>query len=115
MAKGSANESVMGNLHAQVARVFERVLTRYEADLDAADNPSPEQVGEDVMAEIIGVSMPSPIMLSAITKFLKDNDISFDSEEIEQLSATQERLEARKSRRGKLASLTTLSVVADVG
>lgn len=115
MAKGSANESVMGNLHAQVARVFERILTKYEADLDSADQPSPEQVGEDVMEEIIGTSMPSPIMLSAVTKFLKDNAISFDSEEIEQLSATQERLTARKAKRGKLASLTTLALVADNG
>lgn len=110
MAKGAANERVLGDLHARVANVFNKVLVEYESRMDAepAEVDADDPIGEPDR-------MPSPIMLGAITKFLKDNAVAFDTEEIEQLSATQERLAARKAKRGKLASLTTLELVATSG
>lgn len=110
MAKGAANERALGDLHSKIARVFNRVLETYEERLDA---PDVEVDADDPMGQ--PDKMPSPIMLGAITKFLKDNAVAFDTEEIEQLSATQERLAARKAKRGKLASLTTLELVANNG
>lgn len=114
MAKGSANETVMGNLHAQVARVFTKVLASYEGRLDALEKIDPEKVEADMLEALLGEnSMPSPAMLSAITKFLKDNDIGFDTQEIATLSATDERLRARKAKRSNLVKLSNLSLVAN--
>ncbi len=112
MAKGSATEQVMGNLHAKIARVFEKVLATYEKRLDVADNLDTSEMEEDMLALLMGDNiMPNPAMLAAVTKFLKDNDIAFDTEEIEKLSATEERLNARKAKRTNLASLTKLALV----
>jgi len=112
MAKGSATEQALGDLHAKVAVVFEKVLATYEKRLDAADNVDTENMEEDMLALLMSDNiMPNPAMLAAVTKFLKDNSIAFDTEEIEKLSATEERLAARKAKRTNLVNLTNLSVV----
>ncbi len=112
MAIKAANENVLGDLHARVARVFTKVLATYEKRLDAVDGIVVEELTEKALDLLMGdAHLPSPAMLSAITKFLKDNEISFDTEEIELLSATQERLNARKAKRGNLTKLTTLALV----
>ena len=112
MANKAATELALGNLHAQVALVFDKVLKTYEKRLDILENIKTDELTEEALNLLMSESnMPSPAMLSAITKFLKDNEISFDTKEIEHLSATQERLNARKAKRGKLADLTTLSLV----
>ncbi len=112
MAKGSATEQVMGTLHASIARVFEKVLATYEQRLDAVEKLDTEKMSEDMIALLMQDSvLPNPAMLAAVTKFLKDNDIAFDTEEVEKLSATEERLAARKAKRGSLASLTRLALV----
>lgn len=90
MAKGSANEGVLGDLHARLAQAFTKVLEDYEV------NPEVE---------------PNPAMLGAISKFLKDNSIAFDTEEIEVLSGTAQRLADRRKNRQGLTSLTDLRVV----
>jgi len=112
MAKGSAMEHTLGNLHAKIAQVFEKVLATYEKRLDAVDGLNTSDMEEDMLAILMSDNiMPNPAMLAAVTKFLKDNDIAFDTEEIEKLSATEERLAARRSRRANLASLTNLALV----
>ncbi len=112
MAIKAANEAVLGDLHASVARVFEKVLATYEKRLDVLENINTEELTDEVLGMLMSAdTMPSPAMLSAVTKFLKDNEIAFDTQEIEHLSATQERLNARKAKRGSLASLTTLALV----
>lgn len=117
MAKGAAKEQSMGDLHSAVARVFNRVLETYEKRLAAAESIDITEVGEEVLGLLMDDNiMPNPAMLAAVTKFLKDNEISFDIEEIEKLSATEERLKARKDKRGKLSNLTNLVLVdANVG
>ena len=105
MAKGAANEEIMGDLHAKVAQVFLRVLESYErAELVADD------VEDEAMRELLSAG-PNPAMMSAITKFLKDNSIDFDNEEIEKLSDTEQRLQARKARRSNLVTLGNLALV----
>ena len=103
MAKKSANEATLGNLHAKVAGVFTRILDVYDARLsntvvDADGDPLPQ---ED----------PNPAMMGAITKFLKDNAIAFDTEELTTLSDTEQRLVQRRKQRAKLIDLTSLKVV----
>jgi len=104
MAKGAANEQVMGDLHQKVAQVFLRILDSYEKAAEIAD------VADDAMAELLG-SGPNPAMMGAITKFLKDNDIAFDTEEIAQLSDIEQRLKARQLKRGNLVQLGQLALV----
>jgi len=115
MAKGSAKEHTMGNLHDRIARVFEKVLATYEKRLDAVDGLDATvtaDLGEDMLSLLMGDNiMPNPAMLAAVTKFLKDNDISYDTEEVEKLSATEERLAARRAKRTNLSSLTKLALV----
>lgn len=116
MAKGAATESAMGKLHESIARVFEKVLATYETRLDAVATTDTDQIGEDMMEQLMSESvMPSPAMLSAITTFLKNNAISFDTEQVAKLSATQERLNERKKKRTSLAQLTTLTLVEASG
>ncbi len=102
MAKNSANEATLGNLHAKVAGVFTKILDTYEQRID---NPPMDDDG-DPMPEV----EPNPAMMGAITKFLKDNSISFDTEEIAALSDTEQRLVQRRKQRAKLIDLTTLKV-----
>jgi len=114
MAKGSATEAILGTLHDKVAGVFMKVLARYEARLDAIDGIDMDAVESDVLEELFNENaMPSPAMLSAVTKFLKDNDIGIDSEEIDELSAQQRRLEERRKNRGNIVDLTMLHAVGE--
>ncbi len=112
MATQAASERALGTLHDQVARVFAKVLTTYEKRLDAVDNIKVEELTEEALNMLMGSdAMPNPAMLAAITKFLKDNEISFDTQEVEHLSATQERLAERRKKRTNLVNLTTLAIV----
>jgi hypothetical protein len=110
MAKGAAKESQLGALHAKVAAVFMKVLATYEARLDAVEAVDKSDIEDEVLAQLLDDgAMPNPVMLSAITKFLKDNSVEFDNEHIEEMSNTQRRLEERRKLRGNVVSLTTLS------
>jgi len=114
MAKGSAKENELGGLHSMLAKVFTKVLDKYEAQLDALDNLDRDAVAEDMLAMIAEIGDPNPAMLSAIAKFLKDNDVGIDSEEVDELNATQRRLADRREAR-KRAGHASLSVVSHVG
>ena len=112
MAKGSANERTLGSLHSTLTKVFTRTLERY---LTRMDNEGVEPDADDLddeMADAILVEFePNPAMLSAISKFLKDNDVLLDTEELDQLSAQDQRLKEMRQRRGnKVVSIASLAV-----
>jgi len=113
MAKNSANEAALGTLHAKVAQVFQQVLETYEARLAVVNTlEQQEEVSEAMLKAIINADLdPNPAMMGAITKFLKDNSIAFDTEEVDTLSDTELRLKQRRAQRAKLVNLTTLKVV----
>ena len=115
MSKNSATENTLGSLHSKVAAVFQKVLARYESRLDALDAlPDMHDIGEEVLAALMDdAAIPNPAMMSAITKFLKDNEISFDSQEITELNDQERRLAERREKRKGIATLTTLSLVAN--
>lgn len=102
MAKNAATEQVLGDLHAKVARVFIRVCEGYEEDM--------KQEHVDVDGATIPAPEVNPAMMGAMTKFLKDNSIAFDTEELEVLSDTEQRLAQRRKQRAKLIDLTNLKV-----
>jgi len=114
MAKNSANEAALGTLHAKVAEVFQRVLETYEKRLAIANTFNPEEINEDMLTAVMDSNLePNPAMMGAITKFLKDNSIAFDTEEIAALSDTEQRLAQRRKQRANLVDLTTLKVGND--
>lgn len=114
--KGAASESSMGRLHNKVAAVFLSVLNTYEKRLEAAEQIDLSAVEDDMLTELFkdGI-MPNPAMMAAITKFLKDNDISFETAQIEELSDTKRRLLERSKNRPSLATLTLVPTLDEVG
>ena len=109
MAKGAATEQTLGGMHNLVATVFIKVLKRYEARLDAIENIDPTAFQNELLEELFNENaLPNPAMLSAMTKFLKDNDIGLDTQQLAELSDQERRLSERRARRGNVVSLTSL-------
>lgn len=110
MAKGAANQEALGSLHKTLTNVFIKVLARYENQLDEELNQ--DKLEEDVVDELIdsGVTI-NPAMLTAVSKFLKDNDIMFDTEELEELGSLERRLKDKQKRRDNVVSLNNIPQV----
>lgn len=114
MAKGAAAEKQLGGLHSALTRVFSQLLMKYEKQLIAIETLNPEQVSEDMLEVLMELGEPNPAMLGAISKFLKDNSIMYDSEEVDKLSSQARRLKELKAKRGgNVVSLTDVPAVAD--
>jgi hypothetical protein len=116
MAQGAAKEQQLGKLHAKITEVFLKVLDTYHKRLDVVDGIDPDEIEDQMIAELLSEgAMPNPAMLSAITKFLKDNDIGFDTEKLAELSDQERRLKERREKRGTLVSLADLKPQAANG
>ena len=116
MAKGAAKETQLGKLHSRITEVFLKVLDRYEARLDVLDTVDRDKIEDEVLQELLDdAALPNPAMLSAVTKFLKDNDIGFDTEKLADLSDQERRLKERRERRGNIVSLSDLAPQSEVG
>lgn len=114
MAKGAATEHTLGGLHAQLAKVFGLTLKKYEKAMAILEVSATDEISESLIEQLTLIEEPNPAMLSAIAKFLKDNNIGMDSEEVEELNATQRRLAERREAR-KRAGMANLAVVPHVG
>ena len=118
MAK-AASQSKMNSLHDRVADVFLAVLKRYEIRMEIADMYNagdialdPEEVSAEVLEKLLSDGhMPNAAMMAAITKFLKDNEILFEKEKIDELSEHARALEERRKNRPNLATLTLVPKV----
>jgi hypothetical protein len=106
MAKNAATEQVLGDLHAKVSKVFDRILTGYMIEMD-------REIALNEEGDPMPTPEPNPAILGAVTKFLKDNSIAFDTEEIAALSDVEQRLAQRRKQRANLVNLTNLKVVED--
>ncbi len=92
MSKKAAQAPEVGELHSLLTKVFKAVLNKYESQIEDSD--------------------PNPAMLSAVSKFLKDNEIMYDSSEIEELSNQQRRINSlREARKGKIVSISDIPAV----
>ncbi len=115
MAK-AASSSTMNRLHDMTATVFIKVIERYLDRLNvqgAIASGDITDITDEVLSSMFDEStMPSAGMMSAITKFLKDNEVMFEKDKIEELSATKRALEEHRKNRPNLA---TLSIVPKVG
>jgi len=109
MAKGAANEKSLGGLHSALARVFTKVLEKYERNMSALDDIPADEIEAEMLNTLIEMQEPNPAMLGAISKFLKDNDIGMDSEDVDKLNDTERRL--AESRAKRLKAGVNLAVV----
>jgi hypothetical protein len=116
MATGAAKEKQLGALHSTITAVFIKVMKRYEERLDKIETIDPSDFESEMLEELFSENaMPNPAMLSAVTKFLKDNEISFDNEKLAELSDQERRLAERREKRGNVVSLSTLAPEASHG
>lgn len=111
MAKGASKETALGSLHVTLTKVFARVLEKYEKQMQALDTINPADLEEDMLSALMDMQEPNPAMLGAISKFLKDNEIMYDTEELTAMSAQERRLKDLRAARGsKVVSLQGLAV-----
>lgn len=130
MAKGSASEAQLGAIHTALTKVFSAVLDTYLIKLeqmkdalesgaateDAAKellDDAEESLADALSAELVTKFEPSPAMLSAIAKFLKDNEISFDREETNTLGDLNARLRQLKSSRKSASNVVDLPLTGE--
>ena len=113
MSKAASKEA-MNRLHNKVAGVFERVLEAYMKRLDAIDHIDMDTIEDDMLQELFNDgAIPNPAMLNAVTAFLKNNEIKFDSEQVGKVSALQDALNERRKQRSNVTTLTSLKAVGN--
>jgi hypothetical protein len=109
MAKGAATETTMGTMHSLLAQIYIKTLEKYERQLVALDTIPEGEFEAEMLEQLLAIQEPNPAMLSAISKFLKDNDIMYDSEDVDKLSSQERRLQELRANRGaKVVSLRDL-------
>lgn len=99
MAKGAATEHALGAVHSMLTKVFTKSLEKQLKIYEFLDNIPDGKLEEDMIELLAQMTEPNPAMLSAMAKFLKDNDIGVDAGEIEQLTATERRLKENREKR----------------
>jgi hypothetical protein len=99
----AANDTVLGVLHEKVARVMTQALDvndKAQQDYlclhveDGADVPPPPDI--------------NPALLGAITKFLKDNNVTCAVEDSTALKDLENRLAVKKQAKRKVGNVTHL-------
>lgn len=93
----SAGEKELSSLHVKVAAILNSKLdqcTKAEMLLHEHKGELPEDVA-DFLEECMDAS---PALLTVVTKFLKDNDITVNKEDSEKMSDLEERLKAKRNR-----------------
>lgn len=94
----SATEKELSDLHKKVAKVL---LNQLESNDKAKYllNEYNAELPEEVLEYLYKQTDASPALLTVVTKFLKDNNITAVVEEDETLSELDKRLAAKKQRR----------------
>ena len=102
-----ATEAAMCTLHGTVAKVLDKQINHTEAEMTFDEDGVPTPTGKHVHTA-------SPATISAAIKFLKDNSITCDVEQEENMNNLRDTL-AKKQRRSRLgdAGVAALSIVED--
>ena len=110
--KGAASSQSMSKLHSKIAEVFERVLRVYEKRLDVADQIDVNDIEDEMIQQLFNDGIiPQPAMLTAITTFLKQNQVTFDDEQVAKVSELEQRLAERRQNRKNVVQLSSLKAV----
>lgn len=109
----AASQTKMNSLHDRVADVFLKVLQRYHDRMDMMAVVDYDDISDEVLKDLLDdTTLPSPSMMAAITKFLKDNEVLFEKDKIEAISDQQRALEEKRKNRPNLSQLTVVPMVA---
>lgn len=112
MAKGAATEAALGGIHMKLTNIYMKILQRYSDKLDALAEINTDDVADEMLEILLGDdALPSPAMLSAVSKFLKDNEVTMDTEQLDELSAMEERLKNKSRDRPNLQQISNLKLV----
>lgn len=100
MTKNAATSAVLGDLHKKVATIMIKTLDNFEVQAELAQAAMQAAKDDpDAILDIPEVHEPSAALLGAITKFLKDNDVTCNDETDETRSKLEERLAAKRAAR----------------
>jgi len=97
MVNKVATEQAVAETHGRITKVLNHVLKIYEQKLEEYENDP-----EGVFLE------PSPAMLTVASRFVKDNNITCQVEESQEMGDLQKRLEAKRKRGKVLASVSPI-------
>ena len=98
MTKQNATDKQLGELHGRLAEAMLRALDASEAAAALIEEYAAEMPGA-VLEYMSKQAAASPALLTAIAKFLKDNDITCAVEDSEQMTDLQRRLENKQRKR----------------
>lgn len=99
-----ATDVLLGELHGRLAKSMLQALSASEsaqALLDEHDGELPESV-VSFLSKTAGTN---PSLLTAISKFLKDNDITCAIEDNDEMSELEERLKNKRKRVGNVVPI----------
>lgn len=96
--KNKATDKELGELHALVAKGFKQGLANSERAVRLLAEHG-DELPDEVKAFLVDQMETSPSLLTAATKFLKDNDITCVIEDNAELSDLQKTLEAKRKRK----------------
>jgi hypothetical protein len=118
MSKASAKESLLGELHAKVAEIMLSALKAHDAKatlaMAALNRARDAEDIEGMVQAITLIPEPNAALLGAITKFLKDNEITCNTDDSESMSALEQRMKAKGDARGlKIADVPVDMSVAN--
>lgn len=118
MSKSSAKESLLGELHATVAKIMLNALKAHDAKaimVMSMVTAAKENGDAEAMANaIIMLPEPNAALLGAVTKFLKDNEITCNTEDDDTMSALEQRMKAKGDARDlKIAEIPIDMLVAN--
>lgn len=111
MTKKAASEGTLGALHSKVAKIMTGALDVYDTEqelyLKQAEMIKEHADDPELVDKLAGMTAPQPnaSLLSVITKFLSDNQITCVAEESAELSDLQKSLEERKKTRRKVGNV----------
>ena len=109
MSKKAATEDKLGELHSKVADVMLNALDAYdEVEKLVVEREQEKEDGTTIVT--IEAREPSAALLGAITKFLKDNEITCNSAEAEGMTDLQKKLIEKRAKRGKVVGLDGLPI-----
>jgi|TARA_R110000851_G_scaffold109020_2_gene230871 hypothetical protein len=102
-----ATEDLLGELHGRVAKSIIDALEQSSTALWLLEKKrEDEPIPEDVKKFLYTISDVSPALLQAATKFLKDNSISCDASESDELDELKTQIaERRNQHKAKVAEL----------
>ncbi len=116
MANGTASEDTLALLHKKLAEVMMDSLNSFERieaitdELEQVLATGTDVNRDEVVRLILKLPTVSPALLAVIAKFLKDNNVTCNADESDEMQSLEKRLANKKRRSvGNITHLETNS------